>query len=114
MTSLNAPILGYDRRRKFACGFAWLAAAFPLLASDPRPPERRVEGTAILSEHDPAVRVELPNSARYLGADRFVLYEIADCELHVFVEASSQKTIERLYCVQFESYLPSRPDLHHT
>jgi len=117
MTSLTALIFRYHRRSRFAnsaCGLAWLATVVPLLANDPGPPERRVDGSAIVSERDPAVRIGLSKSAQYLGADRFVLYEIADCELHVFVEADSQKTIERLYWVQFESYLPSRPELHHT
>jgi len=117
MTSLTALIFRYHRPSKFwnfACGLAWLATVAPLVASDSGPPERRVDGSAVVSERDPAVRIAPPKSAQYLGADRFVLYEIADCELHVFVEADNQKTIERLYWVQFESYLPSRPELHHT
>jgi hypothetical protein len=78
------------------------------------PPERKVLGNAVTSERDPAVRIELPKDARYVGADRWVLYDIADCELHAFVEADVQKNVQRLYWVQFEGYLPSRPDLHHT
>jgi hypothetical protein len=77
-------------------------------------PERRVAGNVITSERDPAVRIELPTAAHYLGADRWVLYGIANCELHAFVEADAQKNVHRLYWVQFEGYLPSRPDLHHT
>jgi hypothetical protein len=77
-------------------------------------PERKVVGTVITSERDPAVRIELPRAARYVGADRWVLYDIADCELHAFVEADAQKNVQRLYWMQFEGYLPSRPDLHHT
>jgi hypothetical protein len=83
------------------------------LAAEAAGPERKVEGNVIVSERDPKVRIELPKSARYIGADRFVLYEIADCELHLFVEADSQRNINRLYWVQFEAYLPTRPDLHH-
>ena len=43
-----------------------------------------------------------------------MLYGIADCELHSWVEADAQRNLRRLYWVQFEGYLPSRPDLHHT
>jgi hypothetical protein len=50
----------------------------------------------------------------YVGADRWALYNIADCELHAFVDADAQKNVQRLYWVQFEQYLPSKPDLHHT
>ncbi len=77
-------------------------------------PERKVEHNVVISQHDPAVRIELPKSARYLGADRWVLYGIADCELHGFVDADKQKQVQQLYWIQFEGYLPSKPDLHHT
>jgi hypothetical protein len=50
---------------------------------------------------------------QYVGADRWILYEIADCELHAFVEADEQKNVRRLYWIQFEGYVPSRPELHH-
>ncbi len=77
-------------------------------------PERRVEGNVITSAREPKVRIELPKTAQYVGANRFVLYEMADCELHVFVEADVEKNVRRLYWVQFEGYLPSKPDLAHT
>jgi hypothetical protein len=82
-------------------------------------PERKVEGNVITSARDPAVRVHLPNSAQYVGADRWVLYGMADCELHAFVEVEPQttgspKTVRHLYWVQFEAYLPTRPELKHT
>jgi hypothetical protein len=89
----------------FSAGYLALAAAGP---------ERKVEGNVITSAHDPAVRIELPRSVQYLGADRFVLYGIADCEQHAFVEAGPERKVDRLYWVQFEGYLPSRPDLHHS
>jgi hypothetical protein len=76
--------------------------------------ERKVAGNVIVSERDPAVRIELPKDAQYVGADRWVLYGIADCELHAWVEVNAEKTVRRLYWVQFEGYLASRPDLHHT
>ncbi len=78
------------------------------------PPERKVVANVVVSERDPAVRVGLPKAAQYVGADRWVLYGIADCELHAFVEADAKKNVQRLYWVQFEGYLPSHPDLHHT
>jgi len=90
----------------FLCG--------PLLMSQTAPPERKVLGNVVTSDSDPAVRIELPKTAQYVGVDRWVLYGIADCELHAFVEVDSQKNVQRLYWVQFEGYLPSRPDLHHT
>ena len=76
-------------------------------------PEREVEGNVITSEPDPQVRIHLPNSAQYVGADRWVLYGMADCELHAFVDADPQKNVQRLYWVQFEGYLPTKPELKH-
>jgi hypothetical protein len=77
-------------------------------------PEREVKNNFLTSEHDPRVRIELPASVQYVGADRWVFYGIADCELHAFVDADKQKQVQRLYWVQFEGYLPIRPELKHT
>ena len=84
------------------------------VAAQARLPERKVEGNVITSERDPKVRIELPKSVQYVGADRWILYDMADCELHAFVEADAQKNVQRLYWVQFESYIPTRPELRHT
>jgi hypothetical protein len=86
----------------------------PTLLHQSRQPERKVAGNVITSESDPKVRIELPRSVQYVGADRWVLYGMADCELHAFVEADEQKNVQRLYWVQFEGYLPTRPELSHT
>jgi hypothetical protein len=53
------------------------------------------------------VVVHVPAGATYAGAERFNLYGVADAEIHVFVEADSARKMQRLYWVQFESYLPS-------
>jgi len=76
-------------------------------------PERKVRENIVTSTRDPSVRIELPIQVRYVGADRWVLFDIADCELHVFVEADAQKKVQRLYWIQFEAYVPSRPELRH-
>jgi hypothetical protein len=83
------------------------------LFSETTAPERKIDDNAVISERDPRLRIELPASVQYVGADRWILYEIADCELHAFVEADEQKNVQRLYWIQFEGYVPSRPDLHH-
>jgi hypothetical protein len=76
-------------------------------------PQRTVDNNLIISERDPKMRIELPKSVRYVGADRWVLLGIADCELHAFVEADRKQKIQRLYWVQFEGYLPTKPELKH-
>src|SRR5215475_11071427 len=67
-------------------------------------PVRRVESNVITSERDPAVRIQLPKPVQYIGADIWVLYGMADCELHAFVEADAQQNVQQLYWVQFEGY----------
>ena len=77
-------------------------------------PERKVEGNTITSTSNPAATIQLLDSPAYVGADRWILYGIADCELHVFVQADAYKKVRRLYWIQFERYLPTKPELHHT
>jgi hypothetical protein len=83
-----------------------------LAAAQAKRPERKVEANRIVSERDPRVKIELPKTVQYAGADRWVLYDIADCELHVFVEADGSN-VRRLYWVQFEGYVPTKPELKH-
>ena len=87
---------------------------FNLLAAQTSVPERQARGNVITSEHDPKVRIHLPDSVHYVGADRWILYDFADCELRAFVDADTQQDVRRLYWVQFEGYVLSKPDLAHT
>lgn len=90
------------------------AAILPLAAVAAAASGRTIKGHTVISTHDPAVQLELPASAHYVGADRWVLRQYADdIELHCFVDAAPDKRVRRLYWVQFEAYLPSRPELKH-
>ncbi len=87
--------------------------AVQVRAGENQQPERKVNGHAITSDRDPKVTIELPGSVQYVGASRWNLYDVADCELHAFVDADKQKQVQRLYWIQFEGYLPSKPTLAH-
>ena len=77
-------------------------------------PERKVvNNNIIISDHDPKVQDRVAEIGVVRRVDRFVLLDIADCELYAFVEVDDQKNVQRLYWIQFEDYLPSKPDLHH-
>jgi hypothetical protein len=65
-------------------------------------PERHVEGQVLTSERDPAVRIELPQGLNYIGADRFRLFDNADCEFHVFADSDASGQVRRVLWVQFE------------
>jgi len=91
------------------CGF---------VASQTNGPERHVEGNRIVSQRDPTMAIQLPKAWDHVGADRWVLYGVADCELHAFVEPGGpknggQQSVRRLFWVQFEGYLPSKPELSY-
>ena len=70
-------------------------------------PEREVKGNRLISRSAPAIEIQVPRSAVYLGAERWDLYDVADCELHLFVEAYPDKTVKAMYWIQFEAYLPT-------
>jgi hypothetical protein len=91
------------RTRFIAASLAMLSATNALAQA----PERVVSGHTLRSDRDPAVLLELKGPVQYVGADRWVLYGVADAEVHVFVEADSSKRVTRLYWIQFEGYLPS-------
>jgi hypothetical protein len=93
-----------------------LIAAMVLAGAAPDAPATRaiVGPHSVAAEGPPALRIEVPATARYAGGERFVLFDNADCEFHVFVEADAGKRIRRLYWVQFEDYLPSLPDARYT
>ena len=69
------------------------------------PVERQVTGTTLVSESGPAVEITVPDGARYLGAERILINDRFDAELHVFAEADAYGEIERFYWFQFETYL---------
>jgi hypothetical protein len=87
--------------------------AIPAAAQVPSTLEARIEANRVVRAGDPALTISVPAGATYVGGERFTLYGVADCEIHVFVEADAAKRIQRFYWVQFESYLPSRPDARY-
>lgn len=89
---------------------AALAGAAPLVASEPAAPLARVEAGKVTHRQE-GLTVRIPLTAIYAGSERFTLYEVADAEVHVFVEADEERRMRRLWWVQFESYLPSRSEL---
>ena len=84
-----------------------------VIDAQPLKPDRLVSGSKIISSHDPIATISLPKAAVYIGADRWTLFGIADCEIQLFVQSNSRKVIQRLYWVQFEAYVPEKPELTH-
>ena len=80
------------------------------ISTIPRPPAAAVAGQEVAHPGEGLV-VRVPAAATYVGAERFTLYGVADAEIHVFAESDSRRRLTRLYWIQFESYLASRPEL---
>lgn len=68
---------------------------------------RTVKGQLLTSTEMPAVRLKFDKAFKYVGAQDFILYDVARAEQHFFVDADEQQRIKRMYWVQFEGYLPS-------
>ncbi|MCL1633373.1 hypothetical protein M2650_01760 [Luteimonas sp. SX5] len=88
-----------------------LAAWLPLQAGAVEP-RLSANGREVRSFEPPAV-VSVPQDAQYLGGKRWVLYGYADCDLHLFVDKDAAGVVTRLYWIQSEGYIDSRPDLTH-
>ncbi len=93
-----------------------LSIASAAVGADTRPggADRQVSGHAVISDHDPRATVMLPRAFRSLGEDRWLLGGFDDAEMHPFVDADKAGNVRRLFWVQFEAYVPERPELHHT
>lgn len=68
---------------------------------------RVVKGHVLTSTYLPPIRIRFDRKLKYLGSQKFVLYERAQAEQHFFVEADARRHVKRMYMVQFESYLPN-------
>jgi hypothetical protein len=83
-------------------------AADPVAGGNGTAMQGKIEGNTITSSAFPPGRITLDKAFTYVGATSFVLYGVADCEIHVFADITDNK-VRRFYWVQFEGYLPSRP-----
>lgn len=83
------------------------------VAAAQTPQRKVVNNNIVISDSDPKVRIELPKAVWYVGVDRFVLKEVAQCELYAFVQIDDEENVQRLYWIQFEQYLPSKPELRY-
>src|SRR5688572_29207745 len=78
-----------------------------LIGAQPKPMTRTVKGQVLTSTDMPAVILEFDKAFKYIGAQSFVLYDVAHAEQHFFVDADKDGRMKRFYWVQFEGYLPT-------
>jgi hypothetical protein len=88
------------------CTFA-LGAAAQSTPPAGSPAMSRTQGQVISSTGFPEGTLAVDPKLTYIGSDKWVLYGVADCEIHVFAEVDADKNLKRLAWVQFEGYLPT-------
>jgi len=57
--------------------------------------------------------LEVSPAFTYVGGQRFVLGGAADAEQHLFVLADANKRVQRVYWIQIEELLPTRPGAYN-
>lgn len=67
---------------------------------------RVVKDQVLTSTYLPSIRIKFDDRLKYVGSQKFVLYERAQVEQFFFVEADGERRIKRMYFAQFEGYLP--------
>jgi hypothetical protein len=88
-----------------------LLSSLPALLDAQTPkPERTIQGHSVTDVASPRLRIQLPKTAKFAGSERWMLFGVADCEVEVFVEAGKNKVVQRYYWIQFEGYLPDKPN----
>jgi len=83
--------------------FLFVLAAIPATAQTT---PYTVTGARIESAMQPKIRLDVDTSLRYVGSQRWILYNVAQAEQHLFVQRSAAG-VERFLWVQFEEYIPS-------
>jgi len=68
---------------------------------------RSVKGQVLTSTYLPSIRVRFDKRFKYVGSQKFILYDRAQVEQVFFLDANSEKRVKRMYMIQFEGYLPN-------
>jgi hypothetical protein len=84
----------------------WSPAVVPAQTHNEKAPARSVDRQVLTSTAMPAVAIEFDEEFKYAGTQSFVLYDVANCEQHFFVDADDKGRVKGLYWIQFEGYLP--------
>jgi hypothetical protein len=75
--------------------------------------QSRADRQTVTSTGFPEGTIKVDDKLKYIGSDKWVLYGVADCEIHVFAETDADKNLKRLIWIQFEGYLPDKPHTYN-
>jgi len=68
-------------------------------------PKRTIRDNIITSPAQPAIKLHIADSFTYVGRLKFIIKQVAEAEVFIFVSADSDKKIDRILIVQFEGWL---------
>lgn len=85
----------------------WLTTFAPAQSTNQSTQTRRVKGQVLTSTYLPSIRLRFDKRFKYVGSQKFTLYDRAQAEQYFFVDADNQRRLKRMYMVQFEGYLPN-------
>jgi hypothetical protein len=85
---------------------ACLAVAFVATAGEAQMTPYTVTRGRLVSEMQPAIRLDIDTALTYVGSQRWILYNVAQAEQHLFVQRSADG-VRKFLWVQFEEYIPS-------
>lgn len=98
--------------RRILNTFATLLAAAVLLSPIAEAAQATLEGNVLKSRDFPVGSIAVDHAFSYVGTTEFVLYGVANAEIHVFAELDGKRA-KRLYWIQFESYLPDNRHVYN-
>lgn len=106
------------RRRNFhrsiGAGLSWLVALTLWAAEPPHSGEQssRVEKNTFISLANPKIRVEIDRNFRYVGTVPFTIDDQGAGNRYVFVHATRDKHIQRMFIIQQEGFLRSSGEVY--
>jgi hypothetical protein len=72
----------------------------------------RVENNTFISLQNPQIRVMISNEFQYVGSVPFTIENVAGGNRYVFVHATDDKHIQRMFIIQQEGFFPSSNDTY--
>ncbi|MEO8386033.1 MAG: hypothetical protein ABI583_12370 [Betaproteobacteria bacterium] len=90
---------------KFAIAITTIVTSSLLPVACTQAAQANVEGNILESRQFPAGNIIVDAAYTYVGMTEFVLYGVANCEIHVFAALDGNR-VKSFYWIQFEGYLP--------
>ena len=72
----------------------------------------RVESNTFVSSDNPAIRVTVDTTFKYVGRLPFAIEKVVNGNRYIFIQANPTKHIQRMFIIQQEGFLPSTNDTY--